>query len=65
MEILPKAHGRSTEQNQPPENLRKKAMENDREEEFGPQSDSTSFPLMRDPSLLRLPLFYNSRRETV
>ena len=47
-----------------PRTCAKKAMENDREE-FGPQSDNTSFSLMRDTLSLCLPLFYSSRRETV
>ena len=53
MEILPEAHGRSSAQNQPLESLRvEKLWRPIREEEFGPQSDSTSFPLTRDtPSL--------------
>ena len=36
METLPEAHGRSTEQSQPPENLRKMAMESGRGEGLGP-----------------------------
>ena len=36
METLLEALGRSVEQSQPPENLRKMAMENDRGEELGP-----------------------------
>ena len=36
METLPEALGRSAEQSQPPENLRKVAMKNDRGEELGP-----------------------------
>ena len=36
METLPEALGRSAEQSQPPENLRRMAMENDRGEELGP-----------------------------
>ena len=48
-----------------PRTCRKKAMENDREEEFGPQSDNTSFPLTRDPFSLCLSLFYSSRREVI
>ena len=35
MEVLPEAHGRSSEQHEPLENLRKEAMENDRGEAFG------------------------------
>ena len=48
-----------------PKTCGKKAMENDREEEFGPRPDNTSFPLTRDTLSLCLPLFYSSRRETV
>ena len=40
----PEALGRSAEQSQPPENLRKMAMENDRGEELGP-SPATLRPL--------------------
>ena len=36
METLSEALGRSAEQSQPPENLRRMAMENDRGEELGP-----------------------------
>ena len=36
MEVLPEAHGRSSEQHEPPENLRKETMENDRGEAFVP-----------------------------
>ena len=36
METLPEAHGRSAEQSQPPENLRKMAMEIDGGEGLGP-----------------------------
>ena len=36
METLPEALGRSAEQSQPPENLRRMAMENDKGEELGP-----------------------------
>ena len=36
MEALPEALGHSAEQSQPPENLRKTAMENERGEELDP-----------------------------
>ena len=65
METLPEALGRSTEQSQPPENLRKMAMENDRGEELGPRSGGTSSSLTHDTFSIPLPLFYSPRREAV
>ena len=57
MEALPEAHGRSSKQREPPENLQKEAMENDRGEAFG--SGPTALrpsPQMRDPLLSPSPL---------
>ena len=65
MEALPEALGHSAEQSQPPENLRKMVMENDRGEELDPSSGSTSSSLMHDPIIIPLPLFYSPRREVV
>ena len=65
-EVLPEAHGRSTEQHEPPENLQKKAMENDRGEAFGYGPTALRPPQCAIPFLPhRLPLFYSSRREAV
>ena len=65
MENLSEAHGRSTEQIQPLENLRKEGYGEWQRRSVRSQSDSTSSSLMRDTLSLRLPLFYSSRREAV
>ena len=66
MEILPEAHGRSTEQNQPLENLRKRKLWRTTEKKSS-VTVRQHFVLTnaRYPSLPRLPLFYSSRREAV
>ena len=63
MEVLPEAHGRSSKQHEPPENLQKEVMENGRREAFGSGLTTLRPPPMRDPFSQRLPLFYSSRRE--
>ena len=65
METLPEAHRHSAEQSQPPENLHRMAMENDRGEELG-SSPTTLIPSQNAISLSSpLPLFYSRRREVV
>ena len=49
MEALPEAHGHSSKQHEPPENLqKKKAMEKGRRRSVRFRSDSTSSSLTRD-----------------
>ena len=49
MEVLPEAHGHSSKQHEPPENLqKKKAMEKGRRRSVRFRSDSTSSSLTRD-----------------
>ena len=56
MEVLPEAHGRSSKQREPPENLqKKKAMENGRRRSVRFRSDITSSSQTRDPSLTTSP----------
>ena len=65
METLPEAHGRSTEQSQPPENLRKNGYGEWQRRRARSQSGSTSSSLTRDTFSIPLPLFYSPRREAV
>ena len=65
MENLPEAHGRSTEQNLPLENLRKEGYGERQRRSVRLQSDSTLSSLTCDTLSHRLPLFYSSRREAV
>ena len=67
MEVLPEAHGRSSEQREPPETCTKescRAMENERERSVRIRSDSTSSSLRAMiPFSSSSPSFYRARRE--
>ena len=65
MEVLPEAHGRSTEQHEPPEDLQKESYGERQRRSVRLRSDNTSSLPTRDPLSHRLPLFYSSRREAV
>ena len=55
MEVLPEAHGLSSKQREPPENLQRRAMENEQKRSVRFRSDSTSSSSMRDPPLAASP----------
>ena len=68
MEVLPEAHGRSSEQREPPETCTKEscgAMENERERSVRIRSDSTSSSLRAIPSLSTSPSFYSFKKGAV
>ena len=65
MEVLPEAHGRSSKQREPPENLQeRKRWRMNRGEAFGFGPTALRPPQCTMPPLSpRLPLFYSPRRE--
>ena len=66
LEVLPKAHGHSSEQREPPETCTERsygAMEE--REAFGLQSDNTSSSLRAIPSLSPSPPFYSLKKGAV
>ena len=64
-EVLPEAHGRSSKQREPPENLQRRAMENEQRRSVRFRFDSTSSSLMPPPLSPRLPLFYSFKKGAV
>ena len=68
MEVLPEAHGRSSKQREPPENLQRRAMENEWRRSIRFPSDSTSSSsiiIYISPFSPRLPLFYSFKKGAV
>ena len=63
--MLSEAHGRSSKQREPPENLQRRAMENEQRRSVRFRSNSTSSSSMRDPLSPRLPLFYSFKKGAV
>ena len=64
MEVLPEAHGRSSKQREPPENLQKRErwrMHRGEASGFGPTALRP--PQCAMPFSQRLPLFYSFKRE--
>ena len=62
MEVLPEAHGRSSEQHEPPETCRKESYGERQRGSVRLRSDNTSSSQFTIPFSHRLPLFYSSRR---
>ena len=65
MEVLPEAHGHSSKQREPPENLQRRTMENGGGEASGLRSDNTSSSTTRDPFLYMSRSFYSSKKGAV
>ena len=66
MEVLPEAHGRSSKQREPPNNLQKrKRSRMNRGEAFGFGPTALRPPQMPAPFSPRLPLFYSFKKGAV